>query len=377
MKIGIITIHNSPNYGANLQAFALWKYLEMQGHDVEIIDLYRPFQKEYVPSKKYKPYARSMSCKSIILSLLRKINSRNKVQRTFSEEAFQKIRTFNSMIRLSKPYKGIDELYADPPKYDLYVSGSDQLWNPTQSYCLEPYFLTFAPQGSKKISFATSIGVTSLTENVKRDFKKWLNSYEVISVREKQGKDLLESFLDREVYQVADPTFLLEPQLWKSLAVYPSIEQPYVMLFALQHNQELFNYVQKIAKECGKQLLYLCQVVESEAFENCTIVNNAGIEEFLGYIANAELLITESFHGTVFSLLMGTRNFYAYISDKNIRGSRIEDLLSPFGLSDHILRGKLDLSYRDLVKKQIDICKEVSTIKQLRNNATAFINQYI
>lgn len=377
MKIGIITIHNSPNYGACLQAFALWKYLEMQGHDVEIIDLYRPYQREYVPSRKYKPYAKSMSCKSILSSLLRKTKIRNKSQQTFSEEAFQKFHTFNSMIRMSKPYKGIDELYANPPQYDLYISGSDQLWNPTQPYCLEPYFLTFAPRESKKISFATSIGVTYLTENVKRDFKKWLSSYDAISVREKQGKDLLESFLDREVYQVADPTFLLEPQIWESLAVFPSAEKPYVLLFALQHNQELFDYAQKIAKECDKQLLYLCQVVEFGAFENCTIINNAGIEEFIGYVANADLLITESFHGTVFSLLMGTKNFYAYISQKNNRGSRIEDLLSPFGLSDHILRGQLDLSYADLLKMQIDIHKKNSTIEQLRNNATAFINRYI
>ena len=377
MKIGIITIHKSPNYGACLQSFALWKYLEMQGHDVEIIDLYRPYQKGYMPSKRYKPYAKSMSCKSILISLLRKTKIRNKTQRTFSEEAFQKFHTFNSMIRLSKPYKGIDEMYANPPQYDLYISGSDQLWNPTQPYCLEPYFLTFAPEGSKKISFATSIGITSLTENVKRDFKKWLSGYDAISVREKQGKDLLESFLDREVYQVADPTFLLEPQLWKSLAIFPSIKKPYLLLFALQHNQELFDYTQKVVKECGKQLLYLCQVVESKAFENCIVVNNAGIEEFLGYVANADMLITESFHGTVFSLLMGTRNFYAYISDSNMRGSRIEDLLSPFGLSDHILRGKLDLSYADLEKKQIDIHKETSIIEQLRDHATAFINRYI
>lgn len=377
MRIGIITIHNSPNYGACLQSYALWKFLAMRGHDVEIIDLYRPYQKEYVRSKRYKPYAKPVSCQSVISTLLRRGGLRKNVRRAFSEEAFLKFQRFNSVIRQSKPYRGIDELYADPPLYDLYISGSDQLWNPTQPYCLEPYFLTFAPRGSKKISFATSIGVTSLTETVKHDFKKWLDDYDAVSVREKQGKALLESFLDKEICQVADPTFLLEQQAWKSLAVMPSFNMPYILLFALQHNQYLFDYARKIAGECGKHLFYLCQVAESGAFENCTIVNNAGIEEFLGYIANADMLITESFHGTVFSLLMGTRNFYTYIAASNMRGSRIEDLLLPFGLSCHILRGELDLSYADLEKKQIDICRNASVIGQLRDSAIAFINQYI
>lgn len=377
MKIGIITIHNSPNYGACLQSYALWKYLDMQGHDVEIIDLYRPFQKEYVWSKKYKSYTKNSSYRSIFSTLVRKVKLKNKIQRTFSEEAFLKFHKFNSLIRLSKAYKGIDELYADPPLYDLYISGSDQLWNPTQPYCLEPYFLTFAPSGSKKISFSTSIGDTNIPERVKCDFKKWLDDYAAISVREKQGKALLESFIDKEIYQVADPTFLLEQQSWKSLATMPSFKKPYILLFALQHNQSLFDYVRKIAKECNKHLFYLCQVVESEDSENCTIINNAGIEEFLGYVAKADLLITESFHGTVFALLMGSRNFYAYIATNNKRGSRIEDLLSPFGLSEHILRGKLDLSYADLEKKQIDIYRNDSVIKSLRNNAIAFIHQHI
>ena len=138
-KVGIITIHNSPNYGACLQSYALYRYIQQQGNDVEIIDLHRPFAYEdYIPSKKY------VSCRSVKRSLLSKIKGnvkslmgiKPKKPSLYSPSAIKKFDEFNSVIKLSKPYRGIDELYANPPLYDLYISGSDQLWNPTQAYCL-------------------------------------------------------------------------------------------------------------------------------------------------------------------------------------------------------------------------------------------------
>ena len=225
-KVGIITIHNSPNYGACLQSYALYRYIQQQGNDVEIIDLHRAFAYEdYIPSNKY------VSSRSVKRSLLSKIKGnvksligiKPKNPSLYSPLAIKKFDEFNSIIKLSKPYRGIDELYANPPLYDLYISGSDQLWNPTQAYCLEPYFLTFVPNGQgKKISYATSVGITDLRDNEKKDFAKWLNLYDDISVREYQAQRLLQGLLaNKKVNQVADPTFLLDPKDWKNMAVKP------------------------------------------------------------------------------------------------------------------------------------------------------------
>lgn len=376
MRVGIITIHNSPNYGACLQAFALWKYIEQQGCDCEIIDLYRPHQEEYIPSKIYKPYYKTRSVKSLLKKVIKIACLKKTKQLPYSIEAFAKFKKFNSAIKLSKAYKKIDDLYANPPIYDLYIAGSDQLWNPTQPYCLEPYFLTFVPHGSKKISFATSIGITNLTNKEKQDFKKWLLQFDAISVREKQAQTLLESFVNRDIEQVADPTFLLEESYWKSMIKIPTITQPYILLFTLNHNQQLLDYSLHLSTESGIPLIYLCQTAK-QLDNSFTTITNASIEEFLGYIAHAEMVITESFHGTVFSLILGTKNFYSYISKNSVRGSRLEDLLTTFHLESHLLPQNMNASYKTLSEQHIDTNKISKIISIERKHSVTFLAKWI
>lgn len=380
-KVGIITIHNSPNYGACLQSYALYRYIQQQGNDVEIIDLHRPFAYEdYIPSKKY------VSCRSVKRSLLSKIKGnvkrfigiKTKSPSLYSPSAINKFDEFNSVIKLSKPYRGIDELYANPPLYDLYISGSDQLWNPTQAYCLEPYFLTFVPKGQgKKISYATSVGITDLRDNEKKDFAKWLNLYDDISVREYQAQSLLQGLLaDKKVNQVADPTFLLDPKEWKNMAVKPK-QSKYILMFTLQHRPEILEYCLLLSKQSGLPLIELGQVQPEVLDGSYTAVKDAGPKEFLGYIENAELVITDSFHCTVFSLIMGANNFYTYIAPTNQRGSRIIDLLNTYQTIEHLLSPDLNVSFDTLMGSQIPHQKVNMIMKLERNRSRDFINKYL
>ena len=380
-KVGIITIHNSPNYGACLQSYALYRYIQQQGNDVEIIDLHRPFAYEdYIPSKKY------VSCRSVKRSLLSKIKGnvkrfigiKTKSPSLYSPSAINKFDEFNSVIKLSKPYRGIDELYANPPLYDLYISGSDQLWNPTQAYCLEPYFLTFVPKGQgKKISYETSVGITDLRDNEKKDFAKWLNLYDDISVREYQAQSLLQGLLaDKKVNQVADPTFLLDPKEWKNMAVKPK-QSMYILMFTLQHRPEILEYCLLLSKQSGLPLIELGQVQPEVLDGSYTAVKDAGPKEFLGYIENAELVITDSFHCTVFSLIMGANNFYTYIAPTNQRGSRIIDLLNTYQTIEHLLSPDLNVSFDTLMGSQIPHQKVNMIMKLERNRSRDFINKYL
>lgn len=377
MKIGIVTIHNSPNYGACLQSYALYKYLEQQGHDVEIIDLHRPIANEdYVPSKKYiasrvPKKSNSAKFKTWVKQIL---GVKHTTASLYSEEALAKFEEFNSVINLSRPYKGIDELYDNPPIYDLYISGSDQLWNPTQAYCIEPYFLTFVPKGQgKKISFATSIGITDLRENEKENFKKWLESYDSISVREKQAQNLLQELMpNKKIEQVADPTFLLSPDYWKKLAVTPKTKG-YILMFTLKHNPTILDYCLKIGNESGLRVVVLGQIQPDCIDDSYEAVKDAGPKEFIGYIANAEMVITDSFHCTVFSLIMGAKNFYTYIAPTNKRGSRIVDLLKTYNLEKHLLPKSLDLPYNDLLLNAINRFNVVSFMEKERNRSSDFI----
>lgn len=380
-KVGIITIHNSPNYGACLQSYALYRYIQQQGNDVEIIDLHRPVAYEdYIPSKKYvcsRPVKRSLlsKIKGNVKSL---IGIKPKSPSLYSPLAIKKFEEFNSVIKLSQPYRSIDELYANPPLYDLYISGSDQLWNPTQAYCLEPYFLTFVPKGQgKKISYATSVGITDLRDNEKKDFAKWLNLYADISVREYQAQSLLQGLLaDKKVNQVADPTFLLDPKDWKDMAVRPK-QSKYILMFTLQHRPEILEYCLQLSKQSGLPLIELGQVQPDVLDGSYTAVKDAGPKEFLGYIENAELVITDSFHCTVFLLIMGANNFYTYIAPTNQRGSRIIDLLETYNLKKHLLPISLNSSFDTLMFETINKNVVSGIMRNERDRSRLFINQYL
>lgn len=382
-RVGIITIHHSPNYGACLQSYALYKYIEQQGAYCEIMDVHRPVHEDYVYERKYSSYRNNqfkptIQIKKALKNAIKRILGRETIVKQFtspiSEERFKQ---FNSFIKYSKIYNRLSDLKKNPPIYDLYISGSDQLWNPAQPYCLEPYFLTFVPEGKKKISFATSIGLTELTQQEKADFKRWLCIYDAVSVREKQAKALLSTFVEREVEQVADPTFLLDTTYWNEIAVFPNNEKKYILLFLLSRNQEILDYAVRLSQESELQLIVLKNADLKSNDRKYIVYNDCGPREFIGYLGQASMVITDSFHCTVFSLLMGAQNFYTHINVAAKRGSRITDLLATFELNDHLLPTDFSKTYQELTKIPINREKVVETIEKERTNARAFLDKWI
>lgn len=377
-RVGIVTIHDSPNYGGSLQAFALYKYIKDKGADCEIIDIRRPVHPDYIYERRYSsyrnnPFSVGKKLKNIIKKL---IGRKTKNSQYTSDLAEQRFRKFNSSIRYSMPYGRLSDLKKNPPVYDVYISGSDQLWNPTQPYCLEPFFLTFAPEGKVRISYATSIGITELQAKEKNDFRKWLSAYDAISVREKQAQKLLESFMDQDVSVVLDPTFLLDIDYWKSIANFPDMNGNYILMFLLANNPELIDYGIRLSKESKKRLVFI-KAPHLYTNENYTVDNNCGPREFLGYIGNADMVITDSFHCTVFSILMEAGNFAAYISPTSKKGSRITDLLDLLDLSEHLLPNDYSSSYADLEKLDInreELRKRITTEQTKSRN---FLDKWI
>ena len=381
IRIGILTIHDSPNYGACLQCYALWKYLTDQGYDCEVIDLHRPgAHADYIPSQRYT------RCRPVQEGKLRKLKKTIKaffkknppIIKHYSDDSERKFKDFNALLKLSKPYRSVDELYQNPPDYDIYIAGSDQLWNPAQPYCLEPYFLTFVDgMFKKKVSFSTSIGITELTILEKNKFKTWLSDFSAISVREKQAKQLLESFIGREVHQVLDPTFLLTSSSWRTLAKEPELQDSYILYYALHLDMNLLNYCQRLSEESGSRLYVLNQTQPDPIDDSYIAVKDAGPREFIGYIANAQLVITDSFHGTVFSIIMGSKNFYTYIAQGNKRGSRIEDLLTIFGHPKHLLDPALSQSFDELNSNIINHNHIASIMNAKRLDSCTFLERSI
>ena len=154
-RVGIITIHHSPNYGACLQSYALYKYIVQQGAYCEIIDVHRPIHSDYIYEKRYSSYRNnqfkpSVRIRKALKNIIKKVLGRETVVKQFTSPiSEQRFKEFNSIIKYSQTYNRLSDLKKNPPVYDLYISGSDQLWNPAQPYCLEPYFLTFVPDGKR------------------------------------------------------------------------------------------------------------------------------------------------------------------------------------------------------------------------------------
>ena len=351
MKIGIITIQDSPNYGACLQTYALYEALKKLGGEVEVVDLRRPTHNDFKPSRKYKPYGIK---KGLLHRLTTCLTPFKKQKSELSSIAIERFEEFNSLIRYSRRYFKVDELYSEPPIYDVYVTGSDQCWNPSMKFCIEPYFLTFAPSNSKKISYATSIGGIELAKIIEDVYIKKLADYNYISVREKSASEYLEKIINREVEQVDDPTFLLSADDWGKIYGNYKVDNPYILLFTLKQTPMLMEYALKLSRQSGKNLVYLCLGMPHNQENNVIVINDAGPAMFLSYIANADMIITDSFHGTALSIILGSKNFYSYVAPTNKRGSRISDMLDQFCLSSHMLDDNFLLSYEQLESNRID-----------------------
>lgn len=384
MKIGLVTVHKEPNYGANLQTYATWKFISDLGHDCEVIDMtLRPEPPRFPqcrPDYYRKPkQSLTFQMRMQIRKLFVKFGLKKPiyVPPSIQPKAQLKFNKFNELISYSKRYDKLTELYDNPPQYDLYITGSDQVWNPTQFYCLEPFFLTFAT-GHRKISYAASIGIEELRDNEKEQFKKWLQSYESISVREKTAKKLLEEITNRtDIEKVSDPTFLLSQDEWLNFAIKPSIKKPYILVFTLGHNQLLIDYAIRLKAETGFDIKVICLMALPNNNNEYESITDACPREFIGYLSQAELVLTDSFHGTVFSLLMKSKNFYTYLFPTAKRNSRMIDLLNLVGLTDHIISNELSETYEELMLREIDHAKITSIIDAERTRCRNWLKKCI
>lgn len=384
MKIGIVTVHSVPNYGANLQAYATWKFIHDLGFDCEILD----FALVSEPPKflRMRPeFGRKKDpIKTRIKLFLRKIcvfiglKEPIYIPPTILPNAQIKFVEFNKLIKFSKKINSLSELYEYGTDYDILITGSDQVWNPQQPWAMEPMFLTFAKEDQKKISYASSIGIEELRPNEKSLFAEWLKSYSAISVRETVAQKLLAQITSRnDIEKVIDPTFLLSQSEWINFAKKPNLHTPYILIFSLGHNQVLIDYALKLKQETGYDVKDLCLMPMPYNGKEYEVISDASPRELIGYIAQAELVLTDSFHGTVFSILMKAKNFYTYLFSYAKRNSRMIDLLTLVDLKDHILNSTLNESYKELQNRVIDHTYVSSIIEKERERCAFWLKERI
>jgi len=360
MKIGILTVHRASNYGSVLQAFALQKVLMQIGHEVEIID-YRPqsIENPYLlfNRKIYKNLCFKSKIKCFIVRQL------SLYSRWRSLMAFQAFRRNRLVISRKIIREGEKMSFA----YDVYVLGSDQIWNPGITQGHDPFYfgLFETPPGAVIISYAASTHNTSLTQDDIAILKKTLQKLTYVSVREDNLKHLIATLSSREISVVLDPTLLAGKEVFEQILVRPSIRKKYVLVYQVDYNPETLKVAKAIARQRGAvvvEIMSWIRLFRPSADYAFTAVSP---EEFLGWFKYAECIIAVSFHGVAFSIIF-EKDFY-YL--KNYASIRVENILEKLGLIDRMISSSGGIDDTPVIYHEVN-----QSLSVLREESMRFLN---
>lgn len=301
MKIGVITFHRAQNIGANLQAYALNQFINQNIGECEIID--------YYPNNQTAHKNRGRRLLSNFKTHIFYNSSR--VRR-----AFAKFQTENYILS-SKTYYGDADIKKNPPQYDILISGSDQIFNTTLSGESKAYYLCF-DNIAKKISYASSFGRDSISALEKKLIQTELVKFDKISVRETSAGLIIKEQIGVECEVVLDPVFLLSKEQWNKMCSKLDIDQKYIFVYAMEVSTNLLMTVNEV-----KRMYKLPTIVVYGCKENHIIdgfeIYDCGPKEFLTYIKNACIVITNSFHGTALSMIFEKKYICVAHSTRNVR----------------------------------------------------------
>lgn len=366
MKVAIITCHDVYNYGASLQAYALMHYLKSQGHETRIID-YKP---DYLSHHYEFGYVNENNryfgiCKrSIIFKFLYGLRL---LPITFA--TWRRIKPFNKFtsgkLSLTQRYNSYEELVKNPPEADVYVAGSDQIWNCNLPNGKDPAFYLAFGNPNKKMSYAASFAMKGMPIEYVDLVRGYLSYLDDISVRETSGLGILKD-LGYSGTAVMDPVYLLTKDQWEIFSGdKPIIRDEYVLVYNLNHSNE------KAIKNVAFKLkqTYNCRVVAIDSEFKCRFsdqnVHDAGPVEFVNLIKNAKYIVTDSFHGMSFSIIL-ERPFCVMHAHSD--SSRISDMLKDVSAIDCLNNTVLNFAGKwDDIRKRIE-CKRGESISFLEKN---------
>lgn len=342
-KIGIITFHNTRNYGASLQMFALFKYLQRQGHEVEIIDYVSNISKHY----------------NVVFPMFRKnlieYTKQLKYNLSHHKELVHKKSLFEEFNRkyiklTAKKYRNTISLKLMPPDEDIYITGSDQVWNTTLIGKVDDgYLLNFGKKETKKISYAASIGSDKLDERYRKKLISLISKLDKVSVRENSAKLVLSKYMDKQVSVVTDPVFLLTSEQWEeALGLTDKTNEKYIFVYLVVSSQEVVDLVNEISVNTGYPIY--CINHDSRYKNVGRIIDDADPRKFVECIKNAEYVISNSFHATAFSIIFNRK--FLVVRHKTLN-ARIDDLLQMVNLQCRQIMKPDDLLGIDW-KKEID-----------------------
>lgn len=352
MKVGIITYHSAYNFGSVLQAYATQQILKSIGCDPFIINYRIPFQKDYYGLLGYGTGLKAPLKK---IMMIPQLSDRKK--RAARYEHF-----ITKRMNLTQEFSNPVEAERFKHSFDIYISGSDQIWNLHSNEFIhsgikymEPYLLKFT--NKTKISYASSI--TNMKDYELLELKPELEKFTAISAREQSASQSLSKLLNREIPTVLDPTLLIDGESWLSImpnTVEYYVEKSYVLYYSLKNYAETKNDLVSLVNIASKNdllvvaLTPLIPLIKMKGLINAA---SAGPWEFINLVHRANMIVTDSYHGTLFSINL-KKNFM-YLRNKN---------------GDHGLRASQLLDSLSIKNRMIDATSEVQLDSKVDYNVT-------
>lgn len=365
-KVGVITMHRVMNVGSVLQAYALCEKLNQLGVSAEVIDYQYPnhFHRKNVHS----------------LSFIEKIKLfpfRVKYYLLYRGTA-QK-RRFNTFItkrmRLSNYYPDRRSIYANPPHYDIFLTGSDQVWNPRCMNGDGVFFCDFTRKGLKA-SYSASFTVSDIPDSLKTAYSAYLKTYKFIGVRERSAVALVESLSGKDATVVCDPTLLLTKEDYIKLShdsEFKKNRDPYILVYALSYAYDPYPQIDRVVDEVKKRLGYDVIYLHANSVDHYHFgksITSAGPAEVIDLFLNAKFVITSSFHGTAFAINFEIP-FISVVPDNNAEDSRITSLLAILELTNQAVTTK------QVLPNDLSLSVEYSTVRtrlnDYRNKSESFL----
>lgn len=356
INVGTITFHCSYNYGSALQTFALKALLEKKKYVVNVIDFIH--KKDFEQYRLFRTSVYLKNPKSFIGDILF-LKKNYKRKRNF--EIFAK-KYFNLTKKRYYNYKDMKELNNE---FDIFICGSDQIWNLDCTQGVEPaYFLKFANKDKLKIAYAPSLAHVKFAKNYDADLKKAIKDLDYISIREESTLPLIQPLTEKKVSVVLDPTLLLDQKDYELIINQEKQDNEYIFVYMLEYSAGLVKYCNEFSSKKGIKVIYIA----SNKFSGIKGKNVFGIgpDKFLKYIKEAKYIITNSFHATVFSIIFN-KKFVTFTTKKS--SSRMVDLLDSLGISERIYNENFNID------KEIDYDMVQKNLIDMRKNSLEYLNK--
>lgn len=359
-KIATIAFQRAINYGAVLQVYALQRKIEELGGTCTVLD----YRNRLLESKhKEMRISDSKSIKDYIrfVFLSRNHNKKYRAFRKFSKK----------YLNLSKPYYNVQELKEDVNNYDKFITGSDQVWNGNISETDPAYFLDFVNNIVKKNSYAASFGFKEIPKGKEYKYYNMLKNYNYMSIREKQGASIIKDLINKDVDVVLDPTLLLSKEQWYEIIKDYTKHKDYILIYGFAGSENQIEFAKNLSRKTGYKIIHIA----NPYFRKLGFIYERapGPREFLGLFKNAKYIVTNSFHGTAFSINLNKEFFMELLPESSGVNSRLEDILDLFELRDRQILST-DIS---IIDRPIDYIKVNQILEEEREKSLAFLEKII